>query len=244
MLAPTTQSALYSSISFVTLLKSRLENDIMRPMEEPRQYALPLPTIRRYPIYLRSIGEMIAEGNMYISTFVLAERLKLDTMLVRKDLAMVGVPGRPRRGYPAKELQGAINRVLGWDNATDAVLVGVGSLGSALLGYSGFEEQNLSIVVAFDSDKRRFGVKIHGVKVRPMEDLPRLVKRLKVKLAILTVPNAAAQACADALVSAGIRGILNFTSVQLSVPEGIILQNVDLAQPLAILSHAIARAQQ
>ena len=89
---------------------------------------------------------------MYISTFVLAERLKLDTMLVRKDLAMVGVPGRPRRGYPAKELQGAINRVLGWDNATDAVLVGVGSLGSALLGYSGFEEQTLSIVVAFDSD--------------------------------------------------------------------------------------------
>ena len=127
---------------------------------------------------------------MYISTFVLAERLNLDTMLVRKDLAMVGVPGRPRRGYPAKELQHAINRVLGWDSATDAVLVGVGSLGSALLGYSGFEEQNLSIVVAFDSAQRRFGAKIHGVKVRPMEDLPRLVKRLKVKLAILTVPNA------------------------------------------------------
>jgi len=79
------------------------------------------------------------------------------------------------------------------------------------------------------------------VKVRPLEDLPRLVKRLKVKLAILTVPNASAQGCADALAAAGIRGILNFTSVQLSVPDGVLVQNVDLAQPLAVLSHAIAR---
>ena len=210
-------------------------------MEELRPQSLPLPTIRRYPIYLRAIGEMIAKGEMFVSTYVLAERLNLDTVLVRKDLAMVGVPGRPRRGYPAKEIQEAINRALGWDNATDAVLVGVGSLGRALLGYGGFEEQNLSIVVAFDSNAKMFGATVHGVKVRPMEDLPRLVKRLKVKLAILIVPNASAQGCADALSAAGIRGILNFTSVQLSVPEGVIVQNVDLAQPLAVLSHAIAR---
>ena len=177
-------------------------------MEEMRPQSLPLPTIRRYPIYLRTIGEMIAEGKMFVSTYVLAERLKLDTVLVRKDLAMVGVPGRPRRGYPAKEIQEAINRALGWDNATDAVLVGVGSLGSALLGYGGFEEQNLSIVVAFDSNPKMFGETVHGVKVRPMEDLPRLVKRLKVKLAILTVPNGSAQACATALVTAGIAGPL------------------------------------
>jgi redox-sensing transcriptional repressor len=213
-------------------------------METPDANSLPLPTIRRYPIFLRAIGEMMDAGEAYISSSVLAERLGLDPVLTRKDLAMAGVPGRPRRGYPAEALRAAINRALGWDSTTDAVLVGAGSLGSALLGYAGFKEQNLSIVAAFDANPRLGGSTIHGVKVRPMEDLPRLVKRLKVKLAILTVPNAAAQACADALVSAGIRGILNFTSVQLSVPEGIILQNVDLAQPLAILSHAIARAQQ
>lgn len=210
-------------------------------MEEQRTSTLPLPTVRRYPIYLRVIGEMVAEGETFISTYVLAERLNLDSVLVRKDLAMVGVPGRPRRGYPAKELQEAINRALGWDNATDAVLVGVGSLGSALLGYGGFKEQNLSIVVAFDSNDRLFGAVIHGVRVRPMKDLAGTVKRLKVKLAILTVPNDAAQACADALSAAGIHGILNFTSVQLAVPKGVIVQNVDLAQPLAVLSHAIAR---
>ena len=213
-------------------------------MEEQTQPQFPLPTIRRYPIYLRAIGEMIAAGELYISAYVLAERLGFDAVLVRKDLAMAGVPGRPRRGYPAKEIREAINRALGWDSATDAVLVGVGSLGSALLGYSGFEEQNLSIVVAFDSNRKLLGATVHGVKVRPMEDLPRLVKRMKLKLAILTVPNTAAQQCADALSGAGVEGILNFTSVQLSVPDGVLVQNVDLAQPLAVLFHAIARRQQ
>ncbi|MDE3275127.1 MAG: redox-sensing transcriptional repressor Rex [Verrucomicrobiota bacterium] len=203
--------------------------------------SLPLPTIRRYPIYLRTINKLMAEGELFISSYALAERLGLDTVLTRKDLAMAGVPGRPRRGYPAKELSEAINRALGWDSATDAALIGVGSLGSALLGYSGFEEQNLSVAVAFDADKRLQMTSIHGVKVHPMEDLKRLVRQLKIKLAILAVPNAAAQDCADELVDAKIKGILNFTAVQLSVPKGVIVQNVDLAQPLAVLSHAIAR---
>ena len=107
--------------------------------------ALPLPTIRRYPIYLRCIKEMIAAGELHISSAVVAERLGLDPVLTRKDLAMSGVIGKPRRGYPAQELQDAINHALGWHSTTDAILVGVGSLGNALLGYSGFEEQNLSI---------------------------------------------------------------------------------------------------
>jgi redox-sensing transcriptional repressor len=205
--------------------------------------SFPLPTIRRYPIYLRAIQSMIAAGELHISSAVLAERLGLDPVLTRKDLAMAGVPGRPRRGYPAHELLEAINRSLGWDNATDAVLIGVGSLGMALLGYSGFEEQNLSIVAAFDTDLSKINVKFHGVKTRPMEDLPRLVQRLKIKIGILTVPNSVAQICTDQLVAAGIKGIWNFTSIQLDVPEGIIVQNVDLAQSLGVLSHTIARSQ-
>ena len=213
----------------------------MGNMDIVESNSLPLPTIRRYPLYLRTIHQLMAEGELFISSYALAARLGLDTVLTRKDLAMAGVPGRPRRGYPAKELSEAINRALGWDSATDAALIGVGSLGSALLGYSGFEEQNLSVAVAFDADKRLQMTSIHGVKVHPMEDLKRLVRQLKIKLAILAVPNAAAQDCADELVDAKIKGILNFTAVQLSVPKGVIVQNVDLAQPLAVLSHAIAR---
>ncbi len=201
---------------------------------------LPLPTIRRYPMYLREIKEMIAHGEMNVSSAVVAEKLGLDPVLTRKDLAMAGVPGRPRLGYPARALEEAIIHALGWDNATDAVLVGAGSLGQALLGYTGFQEHNLSISVAFDADPAKAGMVCHDVTIRPMQELPSLVKRLQLKLGILTVPHVAAQECANALVAAGIVGIWNFTPVQLTVPEGVIVQNVDLAQSLAVLSHTIA----
>ena len=113
---------------------------------------LPLPTIRRYPAYLRLIRERMAAGDEEISSAALAAALGIDPVLARKDIAMMGIPGRPRWGYPARELVEAIQRALGWDNATDAALVGCGSLGHALVGYGGFAEQHLSIVVAFDAD--------------------------------------------------------------------------------------------
>lgn len=210
--------------------------------EAKKSTPLPLPTIRRYPIYLRAIKAKIASGEFTISSAVLAEELGLDPVLTRKDLAMTGVSGRPRRGYPAKELCDAINRTLDWDSDTDAALVGVGSLGKALLGYSGFEEQNLSIAVAFDADPALAGTSFHGVKIHPMDDLAALIRRLKIQLAILTVPSVAAQSCADALIAAGIRGILNFAPIQLTVPKGVTVQNIDIAQSLAVLSHTIARS--
>ena len=209
--------------------------------DESKNESLPLPTIRRYPIYLRAIQKMMARGDLHISSAVLADELGLDPVLTRKDLAMAGIPGKPRRGYPAKELLDAITRALGWDNVTDAVLIGVGSLGQALLGYSGFEEQSLRIAMAFDTDPKKIHQSFHGIKVRPMEDLKRLVRRMKIKLGILTVPAIAAQTGADQLVPAGIKGIWNFSPIQLSVPSGVVVQNVDLAQSLAVLSHTIMR---
>ena len=214
------------------------------PMNEvERQEPLPLPTIRRYPAYLRLIRERMAAGEEEVSSAALAAALGIDPVLARKDIAMMGVPGRPRWGYPARELADAMQRALGWDNTTDAALVGCGSLGHALVGYGGFAEQHLSIVVAFDANPELQGQTVHGVKVRPMTEIGRLVRRLRIRLGILTVPDAAAQECAEALVAAGVKGIWNFTSVQLSVPDDVIVQNVDLAQSLAVLSHAIANRE-
>ncbi len=216
----------------------------MPPMKiQKTSSPLPLPTIRRYPIYLRAIKAKIAGGELTVSSALLAEELGFDPVLTRKDLAMSGVPGRPRCGYPAKELCDAINRALGWDNATDAVLVGAGMLGHALLGYSGFEEQNLNIAAAFDASPALCGRTLHGVKVRAMDELAGLVKRLNLKLALLTVPAAAAQQCADLLVAAGIKGILNFAPIRLVVPKGVTVQTVDLAQSLAVLSHTARPAR-
>ena len=203
---------------------------------------LPLPTIRRYPDYLRAVRALIAQGETRVSSVVLAEKLGLDPVLTRKDLAMSGVTGRPRVGYSATELADALARTLGWDNATDAVLVGAGSLGRALLGYGGFREHNISLVAAFDIAPEVVSTEMHGVRILPLESLPVVVHRLKVKLGILTVPAAAAQGCADKLVEAGIRGIWNFTAVKLAVPEGLQVVDVDLAQSLAGLSHLVARA--
>ena len=205
-----------------------------------KQNPIPLPTIRRYPIYLRSIKAKIAGGELYVSSAVLADELGFDPVLSRKDLAMVGISGKPRRGYPAKELCEAINRALGWDNPIDAALVGVGSLGRALLGYSGFEEQNLSITAAFDVSESLVGQRVHGVKVRDMTELTSLIHQLNLSIGIITVPSSAAQECADRLIAAGIKAIWNFAPIQLSVPKNITVQNVDLAQSLAVLSHSIS----
>ena len=212
-------------------------------METPiRPDALPLPTIRRYPAYLRSVRARLARGESSISSASLAAELKLDPVLVRKDLAMSGVTGRPRIGYPGPELEHALVAALGWDNVSEAALVGAGSLGRALLGYRGFREQGLAITVAFDSDPALGGLVVHGVRVRPMKDLVRLVRRLSLQLGILTVPEEAAQPCADLLVAAGVRGLWNFAPVQLDVPPGVVVQNMDLAQSLAVLSHSLETA--
>ena len=210
--------------------------------DQSRPDIQPLPTIRRYPAYLREIRAMMEAGEQNISSAVVAERLGLDPVLTRKDLAMAGVPGRPRLGYPAQELADAIEHALGWDSATEALLVGVGSLGHALLGYTGFAEQNLSIVLAFDADPAVIGRTVHNVRVRAMEDIPSAIADRKIKIGILTVPGPAAQACADQLVAAGIAGIWNFTPTLITVPDSVIVQHVDLALSLAVLSHAIARA--
>ncbi len=206
-----------------------------------KQASIPLPTIRRYPIYLRAIKAKIAGGELYVSSAAIAEELGFDPVLSRKDLAMAGIPGKPRLGYPAQELCKAINSALGWDNPIEAALIGVGSLGSALLGYSGFEEQNLSITVAFDASRLKVGMNVHGVKVRPMDDIVRVIQQLKLPIGIITVPASVAQECANKLISAGIKAIWNFAPIQLNVPEHIIVQNVDLAQSLAVLSHSITK---
>lgn len=203
--------------------------------------AIPLPTIRRYPDYLRAIRAMIDSGEKRISSVVLSEMLGLDPVLTRKDLAMAGVAGRPRLGYPAVELAEAIDRALGWDSMTDAILIGAGSLGHALLGYKGFLGHGLRIVAAFDNSADLIGKDVHGVKIQSIDAIAESVSALNVRIGILTVPDKAAQACADILVSAGVKGIWNFATARLDVPKEVKVVNVDLAQSLAVLSHQIVR---
>lgn len=193
-----------------------------------------LAAIKRMPMYLRVLKQM-GETTEFASATKVADELNLEPIVVRKDLELAGIQGRPGVGYPIRDLIGGIETLLGWNNVSDAVLVGAGSLGTALLGYHGFENYGLNVVCAFDADARKAGTDIHEKKVMKLEAMPGLVKRLHIQIGILTVPKEAAQAIADQMVAAGIKAIWNFAPVRLNVPDTVQVQNEDLAEGLAAL---------
>jgi redox-sensing transcriptional repressor len=201
-----------------------------------------IPTIKRLPLYLRSLRDLHVQGEAYASSAALARELMLDPIVVRKDLAITGVVGTPRRGFPVDALISAIVEFLGWSNTTDAFLCGVGSLGRALLGDEGFQHYGLRIVAAFDTSPQKIGTRERGVEVFDMAKMPAMIRRMHIQLGILTVPAEAAQPVANTMIEAGIRGIWNFTPVQLEVPDTVVIPRVDLASSLAVLSHRRAVA--
>jgi redox-sensing transcriptional repressor len=198
-----------------------------------------VPTLKRLPLYLRLLRKMKEAGEEYASGAVVARELGLDPIVVRKDLAITGAVGRPRLGFQMDEIITAIEEFLGWSNTTDAFLVGTGNLGTALLGYHGFEQHGMRIVAAFDADPKMIGKKVHGKTILDIEKLPALAKKMHVQIGIITATASVAQGIADTMISGGIRGIWNFTPAKLIVPEHVILQREDLASSLAVLSHRL-----
>jgi redox-sensing transcriptional repressor len=194
------------------------------------------PSVRRLPSYLHIIRQADRSRDPYISGTVIAQELNLEPIQVRKDLAITGIVGKPKKGYPVEELIKAIERYLGWDQNHDAVLVGAGNLGSALMGYQEFRRHGLRMVAAFDTDPQKVGSQVHGVPVRAMEDLESGIREIKADIAILTVPSPFAQSTAETLVRAGITSIWNFTNTKLKVPDDIIVQREDLSSGYALLS--------
>jgi len=194
------------------------------------------PTIRRLPSYLIVIQQAAAEGLEHISGTVIAQELELEPIQVRKDLAITGIIGKPRIGYPVKELIAAINHFLRWDESANSAIVGAGHLGQALMGNKEFAKHGLEIVSAFDADPAKIGTKIHGVDVFSLEDFERKLEEFSIEIVILTVPPQNAQAVTDRIVGAGIRAIWNFTNVKLKVPPQVVVQQEDLSSGYAVLS--------
>lgn len=208
-------------------------------MSQMEQRTAGVPTLKRLPLYLRLLRKMKENGDEYASGAVVARELGLDPIVVRKDLAITGAVGRPRLGFQMEEIITAIEEFLGWSNTTDAFLVGVGNLGTALLGYQGFEQHGMRIVAAFDSDPKIVGKKVHGKTILDIKKLSALAKRMHVQIGVITVTASVAQGVADAMIEGGIRGIWNFTPAKLNVPDRVTLQREDLASSLAVLSHRL-----
>jgi redox-sensing transcriptional repressor len=203
--------------------------------------SFPEPTLRRLPVYHNFIKKVAESGVEYVSCTQIADALGLVPIQVRKDLELTGTVGKPKVGYPAEVLMKSIEAFLGWHNATDAFLVGVGNLGAALLGYPGFQEHGLNIVAGFDADPLKEGTCIKGKKVFSIKKMPALIKRMNIKIGILAVPAAHAQATADLMVQSGIQGIWNFAPLRISVPEHVIVQHENLASSLAVLSSKLKK---
>jgi redox-sensing transcriptional repressor len=158
---------------------------------------------------------------------------------VRRDLAALGHLGQRGVGYDARELAGAIRAALGIDRQWRAVLIGVGNLGRALLRYQGFRTHGFEVVGLFDSDPGKVGQDVEGHRVEAVSALAERVPALGAELAVLTVPADTAQPVAEALVAAGIRGILNFAPVVLKLPRRVRLVTVDLAIQLEQLAFQV-----
>ncbi len=195
-----------------------------------------IPTIKRFPSYLRLLRQYKEDGQEWISATKLAGDLGLTAIQVRKDMAGTGVEGKPKVGFQIDELIKAITKNLGWDNTTDAIIIGAGHLGVALSRYDGFSTYGLRIVAAFDQDQNKVGLPIGRTFVRAMSDLKGYVKDNDIHIAVITVPGDAAQEVADRLVDAGIRAIWNFAPKDLRIPDHIVLQRTDLATSFAVLS--------
>ncbi len=202
---------------------------------------IPRPSLRRLPIYYRRLRQALAEGVEYLSSDDLGQSAGVPGAQVRKDLSYLAEFGRAGVGYPVAALAAHLEDYLGLLNDKEAVLVGVGNLGRALALYPGFRSYGLQIIALFDSDPAKWGELEDGRQVFPVDKLTDLARRLQVQIGIITVPDCAAQAIADAMIEGGIRVIWNFAPCRLRVPEHVFVKNEDLAAELATLSHHITQ---
>ncbi|MRR56417.1 MAG: redox-sensing transcriptional repressor Rex [Deltaproteobacteria bacterium] len=202
-----------------------------------------LPTVRRLPGYLSILQKLSATGEMFVSSSKLAEKMGIIPILVRKDIELIQVSGTPRIGYPIKLLIERIENYLGWGASLDAVLIGAGQLGSSILANRELNTLGLRIAAGFDNDSRKMKTSVHGVPIYDSARLEELLKTMHIGLAILCVPAVYAQNVTDILVASGVKGIWNFTSARLSVPEDVITQKEDLTPGYAVLSAKLTRLQ-
>ena len=196
--------------------------------------------LMRMPIYRNYLQDKLKKGVLEISAPTMARELKLNEEKVRKDISLVSSQeGKPRQGRDVELLIQDIEEFIGYNTRTNAVLVGVGHLGSALLAYQGFSEYGIDICMAFDANPERDGEVIAGKRVYYTKNMSMLCRIMDIKIAIITVPSQYAQSVCDVLVEAGVKAIWNFAPTHLIVPSDVVVYNENMAASLAVLSRSI-----
>ena len=194
-------------------------------------------TIDRLPLYFRTLRLVEDEDMQIISSDELGRRLDITPEQIRKDLATFGQFGRKGIGYDVHELKIKIENILGLQNNWRLAIVGVGHLGGALANYVNFAPMGFSVVALFDSNASIVGSEVNGIKINAVSQLKRIVAQRAIDIGVITVPAAEAQAVADKLIAAGVKGIWNFAPIKLTVPAAVPLVNEDLSVGLSALSY-------
>ena len=202
---------------------------------------IPMATINRLSIYLRNLDELMANDVEVISSERLAKQCGVNPAQIRKDLAYFGEFGVRGVGYRVKDLYSQIKEILGLDRPWNMALFGVGNLGSALIRHANFLKHGYRFVAAFDLDGEKIGKRLpNGLVIEHVDRFEELVKERNVEMGIIAVPPASAQSVANQLILAGINGILNFSPVQIQVPDCCRVENVDFSIKLDNLAYHIS----
>ena len=193
--------------------------------------------IARLSIYNRALGELETKGVEVVSSSELGDGIGCSAAQIRKDLSFFGEFGETGKGYFVRDLKDAVSRILGVDRKWNVALAGAGHLGSALLAYPGFRQRGFNIVAVFDNDLCKIGKRWEDIVIQDMSELPRTVKEQNIRIGIVSALAQVSQEIVDMFVSCGVRAILNFAPVSITVGEGVELRNVDLSTELECLSY-------
>ena len=202
-------------------------------------------TTNRLSVYLRCLNALDAAGVRTVSSQALAEQFHLNAAQIRKDLAYFGEFGVRGVGYYVKELRRHLRQILGIDRGVCVAIMGAGNLGLALADYAGFREEGFEIVAMFDTSRDKIGHRSRaGVPIYDVRDLKKVVRRERIRIAVVAVPAGAAQSVVNTLVSVGIKAVLNFSPGAIKVPDDVKLKSMDLTVSLESLSFFLAQGEE
>jgi len=202
---------------------------------------LPEKTVERLSIYRRTLLECLAEGKTHIFSHELANLHNITAVQVRRDIMFIGYSSMQRKGYDVKDLIEVIGRIIDADLSLNVAIIGIGNLGRAITTYFMGKRSKLNIVAAFDLDPNKVDRVVSGVKCHSMQSLEAMIKEKDISIAILTVPADTAVVTTERLVQAGIRGILNFTTVPLIVPSNVHLEEYDMITSLEKVAYFVKK---
>lgn len=204
-------------------------------INRPTVKEVPEPTIRRMPWYLAYISLLRKAGVDYVSSTSMAKEICVDASQIAKDLSALGIKGKTRIGYEVAALEKALNDFLGFSHSHKAVMVGVGSLGAALMSDCGLQRYGLDIVAGFDTDPDKVGRQIGSAPVFDMSRLEEMCAAYEAGIGIIAVPVEVAQEVADLLVAAGVKALWNFTPVRIRTASDIVISNTSIYAHLAVM---------